>query len=122
MLPYSIVNSLEIYKTLPTNKYVFEGQFAGNIVQEARNRWCVLLLKIRLEATVHTLDTVLHTLTRERHWYTYIQNSWGHASIKTTTIYTHVSKMATDKISSPLDRLVDVNNKKNLVIKKNIKR
>jgi uncharacterized membrane protein len=30
--------------------------------------------------------------------------------------------MATDKISSPLDRLVDVNNKKNLVIKKNIKR
>jgi site-specific recombinase XerC len=45
----------------------------------------------------------------------YIQNS-GHASIKTTTIYTHVSKMAIDKISSPLDRLVDVNNKKNLVI------
>jgi site-specific recombinase XerC len=40
----------------------------------------------------------------------------GHASIKTTTIYTHVSKMATDKISSPLDRLVDENNKKNLKI------
>jgi hypothetical protein len=32
-----------------------------------------------------------------------------------TTIYTHVSKMATDKISSPLDRL-DENNKKNLKI------
>jgi hypothetical protein len=30
------------------------------------------------------------------------------------TIYTHVSKMATDKISSPLDRLVDENNKKKL--------
>jgi hypothetical protein len=42
--------------------------------------------------------------------------------IKTTTIYTHVSKMATIKISSPLDRLVDVNNKKNLVIIKNIKK
>jgi hypothetical protein len=29
MLPYSIVNSLEIYKTHQPNKYVFEGQFAG---------------------------------------------------------------------------------------------
>jgi site-specific recombinase XerD len=40
----------------------------------------------------------------------YIQSFLGHASIKTYDL--HVSKMATDKISSPLDRLVDENNKK----------
>ena len=45
----------------------------------------------------------------------YIQKFLGHASIKTTTIYTPVSKMATDKISSPLDRLVDENNKIKLI-------
>jgi hypothetical protein len=29
MLPYSIVNQKEIYKTLPTQQIRFEGQFAG---------------------------------------------------------------------------------------------
>jgi site-specific recombinase XerD len=42
----------------------------------------------------------------------YIQSSLGHSSIKTTQIYTHLTKSAVDKIKSPLDIMVDENNKK----------
>jgi hypothetical protein len=38
----------------------------------------------------------------------------GHSSIKTTAIYTHLTKSAVDKIKSPLDIMVDENNKKKL--------
>ena len=38
----------------------------------------------------------------------YIQSLLGHNSSKTTEIYTHVTKMGLDKISSPIDRLTDV--------------
>jgi len=120
MLPYSIVSSLELYKQLyePT-KYVFEGQYAGEpySVGSAQSVMRQALKKSGLskKATVHTLrhsfaTHLLETGTDIR----YIQKFLGHASIKTTTIYTHVSKMATDKIASPLDRLVDENNKKKL--------
>ena len=44
----------------------------------------------------------------------YIQQFLGHSSIKTTTIYTHLTKTAVDKIQSPLDRMVDINSKKKL--------
>ena len=42
----------------------------------------------------------------------YIQQFLGHASIKTTTIYTHLSSKIVDKIQSPLDQLVNKLNKK----------
>jgi integrase len=64
-------------------------------------------------------DTVFTHLL-ERHWYSYIQKICGHA-IKTTTIYTHVSKWLRTKNLCPLDRLVDENNKKNLVTYKTSK-
>jgi hypothetical protein len=38
----------------------------------------------------------------------------GYSSIKTTTIYTHLTKRAVAKIKSPLDIMVDENNKKKL--------
>jgi len=44
----------------------------------------------------------------------YIQQFLGHSSIKTTLIYTHLTKGAVDKIQSPLDIMVDENNKKNI--------
>jgi site-specific recombinase XerD len=44
----------------------------------------------------------------------YIQKFLGHASIKTTTIYTYMYLKSLQQIASPLDRLVDENNKKKL--------
>lgn len=41
----------------------------------------------------------------------YIQNLLGHESTKTTEIYTHVSKKSLNKIKSPLDRILEDNNK-----------
>jgi integrase len=37
----------------------------------------------------------------------FIQALLGHSSIKTTTLYTHLTKKGVDKIQSPLDRLMD---------------
>jgi len=44
----------------------------------------------------------------------YIHHFLGHSSIKTTLIYTHLTKGAVDKIQSSLDRMVDENIKKNI--------
>ena len=44
----------------------------------------------------------------------YIQQFLGHSSIKTTTVYTHLTKTAVDRIQSPLDRMVDIKGMKKL--------
>ena len=120
MLPYSIIQSLEIYRQVYNGKhYIFEGIYAGepcststvqNVMREA-------LKKSGLEkkASVHTLRHSFAThLLESGTDIRYIQKFLGHSSIKTTTIYTHLTKSAVDKIQSPLDRMVDENNKKKL--------
>ena len=120
MLPYSIVTSLQLYRELYKGKhYVFEGQFAGepystgSVQQVMRN--ALKTSGLEKKATVHTLRHSFATHLLENGTdIRYIQQFLGHSSIKTTTIYTHLTKTAVDKIQSPLDRMVDINSKKKL--------
>lgn len=120
MLPFSIIQSLEIYRQLYNGKYyVFEGQFAGEpysttSVQQVM-RDALKKSGLMKTATVHTLRHSFATHLLENGTdIRYIQQFLGHSSIKTTTIYTHLTKSAVDKIQSPLDRLVDLNKTKKL--------
>jgi len=120
MLPYSIVSSLEYYKqTYQTKKYVFEGQFAGEpystrSVQEVM-RMALQKSGLEKKATVHTLRHSFATHLLENGTdIRYIQQFLGHSSIKTTTVYTHISASAVNKIQSPLDRIAEQNHQKKL--------
>lgn len=120
MLPYSIVQSLQIYKELYKGKnYVFEGQFAGEPYSTTSvqivMRKAIEKSGLNKKATVHTLRHSFATHLLENGTdIRYIQQFLGHSSIKTTTIYTHLTKSAVDKIKSPLDILVDENKRKKL--------
>lgn len=120
MLPFSIVQSLEIYRQLYNGKhYVFEGQFAGepystNSVQQVM-RDALKKSGLVKKASVHTLRHSFATHLLENGTdIRYIQQFLGHSNIKTTAIYTHLTKTAVDKIQSPLDRLVDLNKNQKL--------
>ena len=120
MLPYSIVTSLHLYRELYKGKhYVFEGQFAGepystgSVQQVMRN--AIKASGLEKKASVHTLRHSFATHLLENGTdIRYIQQFLGHSSIKTTTIYTHLTKSAVDKIQSPLDRMVDLNSIKKI--------
>lgn len=118
MLPFSIVQSLHYYReTFQSKQYVFEGQFAGEpySVRSVQEVLRAALKKSGLEkkATVHTLRHSFATHLLEAGTdIRYIQKFLGHSSIKTTTIYTHVSQGALQKIESPLDRIANKFQKK----------
>ncbi|MBM3186893.1 MAG: site-specific integrase [Bacteroidetes bacterium] len=100
----------DYYKTNKPKNYLFEGQTVG---QPYDKRSLQLVLKQALKKTGISKPVTLHWL---RHSYAthllengtdlrYIQELLGHASSKTTEIYTHVSTKSIQLIKSPFDDL-----------------
>ncbi|MBX2892179.1 MAG: tyrosine-type recombinase/integrase [Saprospiraceae bacterium] len=90
-------------------EWVFEGanggQYSERSVQELFSR-AKMRSMISPHATVHTLRHSFATHLLEKGVaLRYIQELLGHASTKTTEIYTHITKKGWEKIQSPLDNL-----------------
>ena len=118
ILPYSIVAALLSYRELyKSSLYVFEGQYkgepysAGSVVNVMGR--AVKAANLQKKATVHTLRHAFATHLLEAGTdLRFIQALLGHSNIKTTTIYTHLTKRGIDKIQSPLDKLMDEKKKR----------
>ncbi len=111
MLPYSVVCYLKDFMHLEgSDGYIFKGQIAGEPYStksvQAVMRAAIQKSGIDKRASVHTLRHSFATHLLENGTdIRFIQKFLGHSSIKTTTIYTHVSKASSSRIQSPLDRL-----------------
>ncbi len=108
LLSYNLLQLLRIYyKEYKPKKYLFEGQNGGkysptsvaNILKKA-----TLKAGIKKKVTPHMLRHSFAThLLEQGTDLRYIQELLGHNNLKTTEIYTHVSKRAIDKIKNPMD-------------------
>jgi len=104
-----LVELREYFREYRPSYWLFEGQSGGQYSRrsvQAILRKAVDKSKINAHATVHTLrhsyaTHLLESGTSLRH----IQDLLGHASSKTTEIYTHLSNEERQQIISPLDRL-----------------
>lgn len=113
MLPYSVVAALQTYRSLNNkSEWVFSGQYKGepysaSSVRQVMKR-AVEAVGLEKKATPHTLRHCFATHLLEAGTdLRFIQALLGHSSIKTTTIYTHLTKKGTERIISPLDRLAN---------------
>lgn len=95
-----------------------KGQYKGEPYSESSVRQimkrAVMAAGLKKKATPHTLRHSFATHLLEAGTdLRFIQALLGHSSIKTTTIYTHLTPKGTERIISPLDRLAGERNAKN---------
>lgn len=99
----------EYFKVYKPKVYLFEGQYGGQyskrsiqkILEQAKQK-AGITKKGAMHAFRHSFAT--HLLESGTDFLS-IKELLGHQSIKTTAIYTHVSKKHLSKIQSPLDKL-----------------
>lgn len=110
MLSEFILEKLRLYyKEYKPKDFLFEGgngrvHLAVRSVQNVFHR-AIKQAGIRKKVTVHTLRHSFAThLLESGTDLRYIQELLGHSSLKTTEIYTHVSRKSIANIVNPLDR------------------
>lgn len=111
MLPHSVLHYIDTYRSLyKTDTYIFEGQVKGEpystsscgAIMRKAVKDANIGKKVGIHALRHSFAThLLESGTDIR----FIQKFLGHSSIKTTTIYTHVSQSSVRHIESPLDKM-----------------
>ena len=109
-LPKTLLHSLrQYYVAYRPKAYLFEGQRGGKYTAKSIQNF---IKKYAREANIQKSVTP-HML---RHSYAthqlenginirYVQELLGHSSVKTTELYTHLTKISKNKIKSPLDQL-----------------
>ncbi|MBN2790775.1 MAG: site-specific integrase [Candidatus Delongbacteria bacterium] len=110
LLSDTIVSLLQKYfAEYKPKEYVFEGQKGGQYSRKSVQNILKNALKntnIKKPASIHTLRHSFAThLLEDGTDLRYIQELLGHQSMKTTQIYTHITKKGFDKIKSPLDNI-----------------
>jgi site-specific recombinase XerD len=112
MVPLSkrLLETLRLYvMTFKPKEYLFEGEGglpygtrSAQLVLAAAKRKAGILKNGSIQSLRHSYAThLLEGGTDVR----YIQSFLGHNSLKTTMLYTHVSKLKIESIQSPLDKL-----------------
>lgn len=112
VLSQVVIELLQDYiQFMKPGEWLFPGAKPGThlserTVQKIMDK-AVTKAKILKDATVHTLRHSFTTHLLERGTdLRYIQELLGHASSKTTEIYTHVSRRELGNIESPLDKII----------------
>ncbi len=108
MLGEKLLAQLRSYfKEYKPKEYLFEGQYGGAIsprtIQEvftAAKKKAGIKQPVGIHSLRHSFATHLHESGID---IKYIGDLLGHKDVKTTSIYTHVSKREIGKIKSPLD-------------------